>query len=230
MSSALDRASRPAVTLKLATSLDGRIATSGGESKWITGPEARAQVHRLRAAHDAVLTGSGALLADDPELTARTDPRPARQPLRIIADSRGRTPANARVFATADQGKVAVATLRDTDVDAQGWPHHPNVHVWSLPADPATGSLSLDYLLVACAGSGVSTLMVESGGVLAAALLRHGVVDRLEWFRAPILLGSDARACVNPLGLAKLADAPTFVRSAVRECGRDLWETYERTD
>src|SRR6185436_15485431 len=108
--------SRPTVTLKLATSLDGRIATAAGESKWITGEEARAEAHLLRAAHDGVLVGSETVIADDPELTARTDPPASKQPLRIIADSRARTPSTARVFTTMDQGPVAIATLETANL------------------------------------------------------------------------------------------------------------------
>jgi hypothetical protein len=96
--------SRPSVTLKLATSLDGRIALGNGQSKWITGEAARAEVHRLRAAHDAVIVGSETVLTDDPELTARTDPMPEKQPLRVVADSRGRVPASAKLFSTLEIG------------------------------------------------------------------------------------------------------------------------------
>ncbi len=115
---------RPTVTLKLATSLDGRIATKSGESKWITGEAARAQVHRLRAEHAAVIVGSETVLVDDPELTARTDPPPQPQPLRIVADSRGRTPSAAKLFSTLEMGPVAVATLENTNLDTRGWPSH----------------------------------------------------------------------------------------------------------
>jgi diaminohydroxyphosphoribosylaminopyrimidine deaminase/5-amino-6-(5-phosphoribosylamino)uracil reductase len=214
------------VTLKLATSLDSRIALANGESRWITSEAARAEAHRLRATHDAVLVGSETALVDDPELTARTDPPPPRQPLRIVADTRGRVPASARLFATADQGTVAIATLETTDIDALGWPEHRNVHYWMLPAEAGQASVSLRYLLSAAAGSGVRSLMVEGGGTLAAAFLRQGLVSRLEWFRAPILLGAEGKPCLGGLNLEALAQAPRFRRTAVRELGEDLHETY----
>jgi diaminohydroxyphosphoribosylaminopyrimidine deaminase/5-amino-6-(5-phosphoribosylamino)uracil reductase len=220
---------RPTVTLKLATSLDGRIATASGESQWITGEAARAEGHRLRAAHDAVLAGSGTVLADDPELTARTDPPLAKQPLRIVADSRGRTPPSARLFATLDKGPVAVATLETTDLESKGWPSARGVQYWMIPPDPVTGSLSLPDLLDAAARAGVRSIMVEGGGEVAAAFVRAGLVDRIEWFRAPVLLGGDGRACIAALGLAKLINAPTYVRTGLRELGPDVWESYERT-
>jgi diaminohydroxyphosphoribosylaminopyrimidine deaminase/5-amino-6-(5-phosphoribosylamino)uracil reductase len=215
------------VTLKLATSLDGRIATAGGESKWITSDTSRAAVHRLRAEHDAVIVGSETVLADDPELTARTDPPAARQPLRVVADSRGRVPGTARLFSTLEMGPVAVATLETTDADAR-WPATRGLQFWMLPADPQSGSVSLPELLASAKRAGVGSLMVEGGGQLAASFVRAGLVTRIEWFRAPILLGGDGRPCLGGLGLAKLADAPTYVRTGVKAVGVDLWESYER--
>ena len=132
MSGASASSGRPSVTLKLATSLDGRIALANGQSKWITGDAARAEVHRLRALHDAVIVGSETVLADDPELTARTDPMPEKQPLRVVADSRGRVPASAKLFATLEMGPVAIATLETMDLDR--WPSTHGLQFWMLPA------------------------------------------------------------------------------------------------
>jgi diaminohydroxyphosphoribosylaminopyrimidine deaminase/5-amino-6-(5-phosphoribosylamino)uracil reductase len=216
---------RPRVTLKLATSLDGRIALASGESKWITGEAARAEVHHLRANHDAVIVGSETVLADDPLLTARLDPPPERQPLRVVADSRGRVPATAKLFATLEMGPVAVATLETQNLDH--WPSTQGLQFWMLPAGDG-GRVSLPELLNSAQRAGVSSLMVEGGGQLAAAFMRAGLVDRIEWFRAPIVLGGDARPCLGGLALANLASAPTYERTGVREIGPDLWESYER--
>jgi diaminohydroxyphosphoribosylaminopyrimidine deaminase / 5-amino-6-(5-phosphoribosylamino)uracil reductase len=226
MSGAPASAGRPSVTLKLATSLDGRIATAGGHSKWITGEAARAEAHMLRAAHDAVLVGSGTLLADDPELTARTDPPPEKQPLRIIADSRARTPADAKIFRTLSKGPIAIATSETTNLDH--WPSDRGIQYWMVAKDPRTGSLSVEELLNSAARAGVKTLMIEGGGQLAASFVKAGLVDRIEWFRAPILLGSDGLPCIGGLGLETVASAPTYERVGVREVGVDLQESYVR--
>lgn len=221
---------RPSVTLKLATSLDGRIALANGESRWITGAEARIEVHKLRAAHDAVIVGSETVLADDPELTARLDPMPEKQPLRIVADGRGRLSPDAKIFRTASLGPVAIATLESTDIDALGWPSARGLQYWMTPPDLATGHLAITAILEAATRAHVATLMVEGGGQLAASFMRAGVVDRIEWFRAPIVLGGDARPCLGGLGLEKLASAPIYERTSVKEVGVDLWERYMRKD
>jgi diaminohydroxyphosphoribosylaminopyrimidine deaminase/5-amino-6-(5-phosphoribosylamino)uracil reductase len=215
---------RPAVTLKLATSLDGRIALANGVSKWITGEAARADVHRLRASHDAVIVGSETVLADDPELTARTEPMPARQPLRVVADSRGRVPATAKLFSTLEMGPVAVATLETMDLER--WPSTAGLQFWMLPAGEGSSSVSLVEMMNSAQRAGVTSMMIEGGGQLAASFVRAGLVDRIEWFRAPVLLGGDGRPCLGELGLEALDMAPQFVRTGVREVGPDLWESY----
>jgi diaminohydroxyphosphoribosylaminopyrimidine deaminase/5-amino-6-(5-phosphoribosylamino)uracil reductase len=226
--SAAASSGRPSVTLKLATSLDGRIALASGESKWITGEAARAEVHRLRAAHDAVIVGSETVLADDPELTARLDPMPDRQPLRVVADSRGRIPATAKLFSTLEMGPVAIATLENTDLDANGWPSTRGLQCCILPAGEGSSSISLIAMMDSATRAGVGSMMVEGGGQLAAGFIRAGLVDRVEWFRAPVVLGGDGRPCLGALGLEKLSLAPTYDRTGVKEVGPDLWESYVR--
>jgi len=217
---------RPSVTLKLATSLDGRIATARGHSKWITGEAARAEAHKLRAAHDAVLVGSGTVLADDPELTARTNPPHAKQPLRIVADSRARVPATARIFTTLDKGPIAIATLETQSLDH--WPSAQGIQYWMIPKDETTGSLSVSELLESAQRAGVKSLMIEGGGQLAASFARAGLIDRIEWFRAPLLLGGDGLPCIAALGLETVTNAPTYERVGISEIGVDLWESYVR--
>ena len=204
-----------AVTLKLATSLDGRIATASGESRWITGETARLEGHRLRAAHDAILVGVETVLADDPELTVRLPGRPVDQPLRVVLDSRLRTPSTAKV-ATGDS---LILTVREP---------MPIGTATVEQVDARDGRPTPDAVLAALRRKGAASLLNEGGGQVSASFLRAGLVDRLEWFRAPILLGGEGRPCVAALALARLADAPKFRRLAVEPCGDDLWERYER--
>jgi len=218
---------RPFVTLKLATSLDGRIATASGESRWITGAAARAQVHALRAAHDAILVGAETALADDPDLTARTDPPPARQPLRVVLDSRLRLAAASRLARTTDHGPVLVFAAAAADPKAKAALEGAGVTV----AFAARGASGLD-LAAALAhlhdAWGVRRLFVEGGGHVAASFLTLDAVDALEWFRAPIALGGEGRAAIAALAFAGLAAAPRFARRSVADLGPDLWERYER--
>lgn len=207
------------VTWKVATSLDGRIGTSTGESQWITGLPAREQGHRLRAAHDAVLVGVETVLADDPRLTVRLpDIREAetRQPLRVILDSRLRTPSFARV---AVSGTLILTTRDPGDVG--------EAEVLKVAGD-SNGRPTVDAVLGTLRDRGVASLMIEGGGRVAACFLSAGVVDAIEWFRAPILLGGDGRPGVAALNLARLAHASRWRRLAVEPLGDDLWERYER--
>lgn len=204
------------VTLKLATSLDGRIATASGESRWITGEAARLEGHRLRAAHDAILVGVETVLADDPELTARLPGRPVDQPLRVVLDSRLRTPPTAKV---ASGGDTLIVTAAE--------PLAVGTAVVEQVAAEA-GRPSVAAVLAVLKRRGVSSVLIEGGGQVAASFLRAGLVDQLEWFRAPILLGGEGRPCVAALALARLSDAPKVRRLAVEPCGDDLWERYER--
>jgi riboflavin biosynthesis pyrimidine reductase len=125
-------------------------------------------------------------------------------------------------------GPVAIATLETTDLDALGWPSERGLQYWMTPPDLATGHLAISGILEAAARARVSSLMVEGGGQLAVSFMRAGVVDRIEWFRASILLGADARPCLGGLGLEKLAAAPTYQRISVKQVGADLWESYVR--
>ena len=206
---------RPRVTLKLATSLDGRIATASGESQWITGPEARQQGHRLRATHDAILVGVETVLADDPELTVRLPDYAGSHPLRIVLDSRLRTPATAKVAS----GHTLILTTATPHAIGQA-------EVVAVAADD--GRPAVAAVLEALTARGVTSLLIEGGGRVAASFLQAGVVDAIEWFRAPILLGGEGRPCVASLALAKLADAPKFRRLGVEPVGDDLWERYAR--
>lgn len=210
------------VTLKIATSLDARIALADGTSQWITGAQARARSHRLRAEHDGVLVGIGTALADDPLLTARTVPLPDRQPVRIVMDSSGRTPTSSRLIQSTAVGRVVVATagLSAPWLAAEG------AEVWNC--GPPDGQVDPAELVDRCKAEGVDRLMVEGGGQVAAAFLRADLVTDLAWFRAPVLLGGDGRPAVGALELADLGAAPRWQLASTERIGDDTLEHYIR--
>lgn len=211
------------VTLKLATSLDGRIATASGESRWITGERSREQVHRLRAAHDAVVVGIETALADDPALTVRLPGYNGRQPARVVLDSRQRLTANCKLVQTArDIPTYVVATEAPNPMLVEA-----GVRVLTVPA-AGEDRPELEAVVQALAGQGLTNLFVEGGGQVAGSFLRCGLVQALEWFRAPILIGGEGRPGIGALAVAALAEAPHFRRVEVSALGEDLWERYAR--
>jgi len=212
------------VTLKLATSLDGRIATMAGLSRWITGEASRAQVHRLRADHDAVLVGISTALADDPELTVRLPEYMGHQPARVVLDSRQRLSPQSKLARTArDIPTYVVATgAADPGLVEAG------VRIVTVPVAGGEERPDLPAVVEALAGLGLSRLFVEGGGEVAGSFVRCGLVDAIEWFRAPVLIGGEGRPGVGALAVATLAEAPHFRRVAVHELGPDVWERYEK--
>ena len=211
------------VTLKLATSLDGRIATVTGLSRWITGPASREAVHRLRAEHDAVVIGAETALADDPELTVRLPGYAGPQPVRVVLDSRQRLSPHCKLARTArDIPTYVVATGEpDPELIAAG------VRIIRVQA-VGEDRPELKTVVEALASEGLARLFVEGGGQVAASFVRCGLVDALEWFRAPVLIGGEGRPGVGALAVATLAEAPHFRRTEVREVGDDLRERYAR--
>jgi diaminohydroxyphosphoribosylaminopyrimidine deaminase/5-amino-6-(5-phosphoribosylamino)uracil reductase len=217
---------RPRVTLKLATSLDGRIATAAGESQWITSEASRAEVQRLRAAHDAVLVGAETVRKDDPSLLARTEPAPAKQPARVVVTTRLEIPPDVKMFADIATAPVIVFSVpraspaRHAIIEAMG--------ARIEPVETGPGGVDMAAVLERLSGLGFGSVLVEGGGRIAASLIDIGAVDRIEWFRAPIVLGGEGRPALADLSYDALADAPRFKRVALRELGPDVWESYER--
>jgi diaminohydroxyphosphoribosylaminopyrimidine deaminase/5-amino-6-(5-phosphoribosylamino)uracil reductase len=214
------RLGRPLVTLKLATSLDGRIAMADGESRWITGAAARDRAHLLRAAHDAILVGTDTVLADDPQLTCRLPGLADRSPVRVVLDRQLRIPPTARLIAEAREVPTWLVTLPSADPARQKLLRDAGVEVIAAEAD-ATGMIDLSAVLTLLGTRGLTRLLVEGGGRLAGALLRAELVDRLVWFHAPLLLGGDGIPAIAPLGLGTLADMPRFERLATEIVGQD---------
>lgn len=213
--------SRPEVTLKLAVSLDGRIATRTGDSQWITGPEARSEARRLRGASDAILVGVGTVTADDPRLTTRVGG--LSDPVRVVADSRLRTPPHARVVREAPNPPTWLLTTEDAPDAARTRLERSGVEILTV-GKTCRGRVDLERALAALGGRGVRRLLVEGGGEIAGALVDAGLVDRLVVFVAPMVIGgTDGRSAVGGRGSDRLADALRLIRfDAVRRVGDDV--------
>lgn len=212
---------RPFITLKLATTLDGRIATASGESKWITSEDSRRCVHELRAGHDAVLVGIETAIKDDPELTVRLANYDGYQPARVILDSKGRLPFASKLAQTSRVIPTIVVTTQPAP------PELLSIGVREVRVPSKHQRVDLEAALEALAGLGIERLFVEGGGVVATAFIRAGFVDRLEWFRAPTMLGGDGRPVIGHLNIEVLSQIVRFTRLGVQALGDDLWETYE---
>ncbi len=213
----------PFVTLKLAASLDGRTATATGESRWITGPDARRKVHALRLSHDAVMVGSGTALADDPDLTVR-DMGAIRQPVRILLD---------RMLTHAPQSRLG-RTARDHPVWLLHGPHAPEDARKAWAATGATlievpetqGHLDLTAVLKALATKGLTRILSEGGSTLAAALIKTRLVDDLALFSGGLLLGAEGHPALGPLGLTVLGDAPRPRLQETQALGPDTYSLW----
>jgi diaminohydroxyphosphoribosylaminopyrimidine deaminase/5-amino-6-(5-phosphoribosylamino)uracil reductase len=221
------RLGRPRVTLKAAASLDGKVAAPDGSSRWITGPLARADAHRLRSEADAVMVGAGTALADDPRLTVRLPGWAGRQPLRVLVDAVGRVGAGGHLF--DGEAETLVATTPAAPPSA--------VEAWkaagaevlvcapatAAPTAPAVGRLDLRHLARALGERGVLELMVEGGPRLQASLWADGLADRLVWYLAPLAIGGRAApGLLDGDGAATLAHAGRLRLASADRLGDDL--------
>ena len=214
----------PFVTLKLATSLDGRIATQTGASRWITGPDARRAVHLMRLTHDAVLIGAGTARADDPDLSVR-DLGASHQPLRMVIDSRLTHDPQSRLGRTAKDSPVWMLHGPDAPGPARkAWANQGAVLVEVAP-DPA-GQVDAKAALQALATAGLTRILCEGGGRLAASLLQAGLVDDLALLTAGVVIGGDGQAALAPLGIADLAVAPRLTLRETRQIGGDCYSLW----
>jgi len=222
------RDGRPMVTLKAATTLDGRIATRGGDSQWITGEAARAQGHLLRANHDAILIGAGTAMADDPELTCRLAGLEDRSPVRVVLDGRLRLPLTHRLvvgagevptwlfaFAAGDKARVA---RRRAYVEA-------GVEVIDAEADES-GNPDPYAVLAELARRGITRLLIEGGGRVAATFLAAGLIDEIVWFRAARIIGGDGVPVIAGFGTERLEEAVDAHLVDMRYVGEDVMERY----
>lgn len=209
-------AKTPYVTLKLASTLDGRIAIATGESRWITSDESRKAVHRLRAETDAVMVGVNTLLRDDPELTVRLVR--GKDPLKAVLDSSFKTPLAAKVFNSP--GRLVIFTGIGASAAKIKKARALGARVVVVPAK--NNGLDVRRVLKELGKLEVSSLLVEGGGTLAASLVKAGLVDRFVFFISPMLIGADGRPSIGSLGLKMLKAAPGLKDVVVKRSGCDI--------
>ncbi|MBI5886927.1 MAG: bifunctional diaminohydroxyphosphoribosylaminopyrimidine deaminase/5-amino-6-(5-phosphoribosylamino)uracil reductase RibD [Deltaproteobacteria bacterium] len=211
----------PYVTVKLAASLDGRIAVAGGQSRWITGEAARRYVHRLRALSDAVLTGRGTVAKDDPAFTVR-DCR-GLNPLRVLLDTAFRTPLGAAIFKSSPTDRfpypamvfttLAASRAKITKAEALG--------IEVVVVRKGACGVDINAVMAELGRREVTSVLAEGGGAIAASLLKAGAIDRVSFHVAPIIIGSDGVAAVGGLGLKAVSGAPRLKRVSVKRLGSD---------
>ena len=217
---------RPMIALKTAMSLDGRVATLTGDSKWITGPESRRHGHLLRASHDAILIGVGTAIADNPRLDCRISGFDKASPVRIILDSQLKLAnyTELDVIARAKNQKTWVFTVskdknRILKLEALG------VQVFQI-SSTNSGSVDVKAVSAVLAEQGITRLLIEGGASVATSFLSNRLVDRVHAFRAPQIIGADGLAAIGPLGLARVADGPRFIRCDTQIIEDDCVDLY----
>jgi diaminohydroxyphosphoribosylaminopyrimidine deaminase/5-amino-6-(5-phosphoribosylamino)uracil reductase len=215
------RTRRPFVIAKCAATLDGRIATRTGDSKWVTGGAARACVHELRQAVDAILVGVGTVAADDPQLTTRIAGREVKDPIRVILDTHGRIPISARVLRHASGADTIVAAGPAAAADAQRRIAGKGVRV--IQAATRGGRIDLPALMGELGGMGITSVLVEGGSRVLASAFRAGVVDKVCFFFAPLISGGDdgVPICSGP-GPDRMRDCLRLVRIRTQRFGDDV--------
>lgn len=213
---------RPQVTLKLATSLDGKIALANGMSEWITGEKAREEGRKLRATHDAIAVGANTAVLDNPQLTTRLNGK--SDPIRVIFDTKLRLSPSSNLALTAKETPVWVFT----DVTTGQTANILKGQGVRLIRTPVSLSVDLAAALKTLQENGVKSLLVEGGGTLAASFLRLDAIDVIEWFRAPMILGGDGRNSIGDLGLSEMNLVKRFNRIDIRDLDDDIHERYER--
>lgn len=217
------RKGRPFIRSKLAMSLDGRTAMASGESQWITGPGAREDVHRLRARSDAIMSGIGTVLADDPSLTVRIEGEEGvKQPLRIVLDPHLSTPEDARFLQQPGESLIVTACAEE---ELQERLRQAGAEVVCLPN--GNDAVDLVALMGLLAEREINEVLLETGATLSGAILRAGIIDELIVYMAPKLMGDNARGLFHTPGLEQLADAVDLEIEDVRAVGKD-WRITAR--
>ncbi|MBN1318080.1 MAG: bifunctional diaminohydroxyphosphoribosylaminopyrimidine deaminase/5-amino-6-(5-phosphoribosylamino)uracil reductase RibD [Anaerolineales bacterium] len=210
----------PFVVAKFGMSLDGKIATRTGDSRWITNTESRTYTHTLRDQLDAILVGADTVIIDDPMLTTRLDKDDVKHPLRIVLDSKGRIPIDARILDSALPGKTIVASTEVVAVERRQALAEKGIELLVCPEDD--GRVDIKSLLVKLGSRQITSLLVEGGGTMMASFLEKGLVNKMLSIIAPLIIGGDAPTPVGGLGVDRLADAWRLTRLDVRQFGTDV--------
>jgi diaminohydroxyphosphoribosylaminopyrimidine deaminase/5-amino-6-(5-phosphoribosylamino)uracil reductase len=223
------RSGRPLITLKFATTLDGRIATHGGESRWISGTAARQRAHLMRARHDAVMVGIGTALADDPALTCRLPGLEDCSPVRVVVDARLHLPLTSNLVVMASKTPTWLVTVPGRNRDRRHAFEDSGVRIVEVGEGP-DGYPAPAEMFSALGDAGLTRVLVEGGGHLAAGLLRADLVDRLQWFRAAGIMGGDGVPAVAAYGIDRLSLMRRYRLVSVQSVAEDLFESYVRHD
>jgi len=211
----------PFVTLKLAATLDGKIAASSGDSQWVSGDRSRALVHRWRNEMDAVLVGAATVRADDPQLTCRL--AGGRDPYRVVLDGRLRIPLTSKLLRQKNPHKTIIATTAQAPAAKVRAIEALGAQVWRLPARGQ--QVAWQPLLKKLAAQGIVSVLIEGGAAVAASALKQKIVDKVAFFYAPKIIGGDGRVMIDGLAIGKMARAIQLKRVDVRKLGNDLLVT-----
>lgn len=225
------RKQRPFVTLKAATTIDGRIATRSRDSQWITGPAARQVGHLLRATHDAILVGANTAMLDDPTLTCRVPGLLDRSPVRIVIDGRMRLPLTHNLVRGAAGLPTWLFTLPPSSFEGgqrRNAYQDCGMKLFDVAADEHGHPDPVDVLRQ-LAEQGITRLLIEGGGIVAAAFLSLNLIDELVWFRGPSVIGGDGLPAIAAFGVEILTDSPVARRISVETMGADQIERYSLT-
>lgn len=218
---------RPLVQLKIASTMDGRIATSKGESKWITGQQARRRAHLMRAESDAVLIGIGTACTDNPNLTCRIEGMEERSPIRIVIDPRLELPLKSELAISANKKQTWVIAGNDSEEHRLISLKNLGIKIIQVPSNE-NGHVDLCQVLCNLAENGITRLLIEGGSGIATAFLREVLVDEISWFRASTIMGGDGIPAVLSYGLTELKDIKSFRTISVEKIGKDYLETYRQ--
>ena len=219
----------PMTTVKMATSMDGSIATRSGDSKWITGPRARARAHLMRAKHDAIMVGAETARRDNPHLTCRLPGMRDRSPVRVVVDTYLSLPLDSHLVATASAIPTWIVTADETKTSQSSSFEAAGVTILRVGSD-GEGMLEVGEIMSELARKGITRVLVEGGQKLVTSLMRADLVATLSWFRAPLIIGEDGVGSIGALGFDEIKMLRRWRRISWEQLGEDTLECYVQGD